>query len=141
HEDFIYFPQLAVGDADGDGRNEVLMLSQMCVWMFDIRTGAEISRVSWGKRTRSYGGHFGLWPMNPGGRPAILVVSAYNKVSVVDVEDRKLKLRWDHAFEPGTGDNDLQGQVLFLPDGACDVDGDGWAEVVCSQYAGYGDGK
>jgi hypothetical protein len=141
HDDFIYFPQLAVGDVNDDGRNEILMLSQMCVWAFDIRTGSEISRVAWGKRTRSYGGHFGLWPMRPGGKPAVLVVSAYNKVSVVDWENGRLVLRWDHAFEPGVGDNDLKGQVRFLPDGVADLDGDGWAEVVCNQYAGYSDEK
>jgi outer membrane protein assembly factor BamB len=139
HDDFIYFPQLAVGDANGDGRDEVLMLSQMCVWMFDARTGNEISRMAWGKRTRSYGGHFGLWPMKPGGVPGILVVSAYNKLSVIDCDQNRLVLRWDHAFEPGVGDQDLKGQVQGLQDGVCDVDGDGWAEIVCNQYAGYGD--
>ena len=116
------------------------MLSQMCVWAFDIRTGSEISRVA-GKRTRSCGdGPLRDLAHRPGGKPAILVVSAYNKVSVVDWENGKLVLRWDHAFEPGVGDNDLKGQVQFLPDGAADLDGDGWAEVVCNGI-GYGDEK
>jgi hypothetical protein len=139
HDDFIYFPQLAVGDANGDGRNELLLLSQMCVRMFEAGSGNEISRVAWGKRTRSYGGQFGLWPMKPGGVPGILVVSAYNKVSVIDCEENRLVLRWDHAFEPGVADQDLKGQLQFVQDGVCDLDGDGWAEVVCNQYAGYGD--
>lgn len=143
HDDFIYFPQLAVGDVDGDGQPEILMLSQMCVWQFDLKTGGEISRVAWGKRTRSYGGHFGLWPLGPGGAPGVLVVSAYNRVTVLDPErgTRCLKVRWDRAFEPDAADQDLKGQLHLLPDGACDVDGDGWAEIVCNQYAGYGDRK
>src|SRR5439155_15314809 len=45
----------------------------------------------------------------------------------------------DHAFEPGVADQDLKGQLQFLQDGVCDLDGDGWAEIVCNQYAGYGD--
>lgn len=142
-DDFIYFPQLAVGDVDGDGQPEILMLSQMCVWQFDLKTGSEISRVAWGKRTRSYGGHFGVWPLGPGGTPGVLVVSAYNRVTVLDPEPgaRRLKVRWDRAFEPDAADQDLKGQLQFLPDGACDVDGDGWAEIVCSEYAGYADRK
>ena len=104
------------------------MLSQMCVWAFDIRTGSEISH-----RCRASGRAVTAATSGSGHRGRqILVVSASNKVSVVDWENGKLVLRWDHAFEPGVGDNDLKGQVQFLPDGAADLDGDGWAEVVCN---------
>jgi hypothetical protein len=141
HDDFIYFPQLALGDLNRDGWNEVVMLSQMCVWSFDTRTGSEISRVAWGARTRSYGGHFGLWAMKPGSTPSVLVASAFNKVSVVDTDGMKLTLRWDRPFEPGVGDNDLKGMLEFLPDGVADLDGDGWAEVIVNEFAGQSDEK
>jgi len=168
-DDFIYFPQLAVGDVDDDGDNEILMLSQMCVWLFDGRLGNEITRVSWGTRSRSYGGWFGLWQMKPRDLLSIVVVSAYNKVTVIDVarlapatapwatstpetgpnqyrpkRDLALTVRWDHEFEPGVGDSDLKGgygsgNPGFLPDSVCDVDGDGWAEVVVNESAAYAD--
>ncbi len=45
HDDFIWFPQLAVGDLNLDGQNEILMLSHMCVWVFDNQLGGEITRM------------------------------------------------------------------------------------------------
>jgi len=165
HSDFIYFPQLAVGDVNHDGQNEILMLSQMCIWLFDTQLGSEITRLSWGRRSRSYGGQFGLWQMKPGDAPSIVVASAYNKVTVVDVEvgppeggptsslgtnayrpprNVRLTLRWDHEFEPGVADENLKGgygtgNPGFLPDSVCDLDGDGWAEIVVSESAAYAD--
>ena len=61
-------------------------------------------------------------------------------------ENIRLKLRWDHPFEPGVGDSDLKGgygsgNVGFFPDSVCDVDGDGWSEVVVNESAAYPDAR
>ncbi|MDO8588319.1 MAG: VCBS repeat-containing protein [Armatimonadota bacterium] len=138
-DDFIYFPQLCVGDMNNDGQNEILLMSQMCVRMFEVNHGQEMCRVTWPPRTRSYGGRFNIYPhMRPGVYPSIVISSYYNKMVLIDYDGKNMTLRWNHVFEPGE-DTTLKGKEEFLPEGACDVDGDGWGEVVCNYFDGKGD--
>ena len=138
-DDFIYFPQLCVGDMNNDGQNEILLMTQMCVRMFEMNHGQEINRVTWPPRTRSYGGRFNIYPhMRPGPYPSIVISSYYNKMVLIDYDGKNMTLRWNHIFEPGE-DTTLKGKEEFLPDGACDIDGDGWGEVACNYFDGKGD--
>jgi hypothetical protein len=138
--DRILFPQLCVGDLNNDGQNEILLMSHMSVRMFDVSLGREICRVAWEPGTRSYGGRFNLYHMKPGDYPSIVISSYYNKMVVLDTDGKSLTVRWNHVFEQGE-DSVLKGKEEFLPEGACDLDGDGWSEVVVNYFDGSGDRK
>jgi hypothetical protein len=142
----IYAPLHAFVDIDGDGRNDMVMLSHEQMWAWDLKTQQLKFYTTWlplRHRIRSYMSHSALLPLKPGQLPSLLEISQHIPGVEVVTQDGKghskllwRKLVWKEEYQYAK-DVQITGAA---PNSFMDIDADGQIEMMASVTNEHKDG-
>lgn len=144
-----YAPELVIGDADGDGRTELVIAGYGQILAYDGATGALRDtgsgwrgRADWITGPNVDGRNYGqvqLIELDGDGRLELVEVcdGVTLHAAVVDSDAEGLKLLWDEFVEHPESGKALRTTV----NGVGDLDGDGRVEIAVSLFNHTGDGR
>jgi outer membrane protein assembly factor BamB len=135
--DDAFNPTVLVADMDGDDQEEIVVTKLGAIYMFDSVTGGMKRRYDWvsgGERRRNYGLFQTSDIDNDGTLECVEISSAVSRhLATLDNDGQgNLNLLWDRFIEHiyPTDTTEVRHTVNSL----CDVDGDGFPEIVVSLF-------
>jgi hypothetical protein len=141
-EGAVYKPKHFFADFDGDGRNEMIIVSHQQAWFFDIDRNALKLHVQW-PMIRTYSARLGMLPTQTGASPSLMSINPHIPgAERVDVVDGQAKVMW--RYVAGGKEDQYQTNVTIAP-GAPDpyvrLGDDARVYVLLSVANEHGDGK
>ncbi len=139
----IYSAQHLFADMDGDGENEMVMVSQEQMWIYDLKTGRQKAFGKWEPGIRSYSSAMALVPLKPGARPSLLLINPHIPgVEVIAWDGSKAVRVWKILVGPEESQYQQRLQIReALPDPFLDLDNDGRIEILALITNEQGDGQ
>ncbi|MDA1192694.1 MAG: VCBS repeat-containing protein, partial [Candidatus Poribacteria bacterium] len=131
----MYSPVVAVADTDLDGRDEIVMMTQYHIAVYDARTGVEKDSVYW-KVGRNYG-QLDVVDVDGDGRPDFVIQGdAVPHLEYIRNGPDGAKLVWTHRFLEDEADVavPMSLQLHNLPNAVRDLDGDGRLELAVNLF-------
>ncbi len=139
----IYAPLHLFADMDGDGDEDMVMVSHEQLWVYDLRSGKKIMQSIWGPQIRTYWAATAAMPLVPGELPSLLMINPMLPgVQVVTQDGTKAVSRWKRVV--GDDENQYQKKVKIeraAPDPFVDLDGDGDIEILAAVTNEHDDGE
>lgn len=139
----IYSAQHLFADMDGDGRNEMVMVSNEQMWVYDLATGRQKGFARWQPGIRSYSSAMALVPLARGELPSLLLINPHIPgVEVLRWDGQNLTRIWKKVIGPD--ENQYQQQVQIreaTPDPYLDLDQDGRLEILAMITNEHADGQ
>jgi outer membrane protein assembly factor BamB len=127
----FFHPIVAITDMNGDGGNDVVVVTYSHAFVFDGRTGNTLSELEW-NAGRNYGALV-LRDLNSDGFPEVIVLAGQLREHIAVLknhEGKSLSLLWDKFYEQNYPDDFVSLKVAT--DGVRDLDGDGQIEIIYS---------
>ena len=139
----IYAPLHLLADMDGDGHNDMVMISHEEVWVYDLASGEKKMQSSWGPQIRTYWAATAVESLHPGDPPALLMINPMIPgVQVVAIDGKEMVRQWKRVV--GDLENQYQKKVQIdkgAPDPFVDLNGDGALEILAAVTNEHGDGR
>jgi hypothetical protein len=137
---YTCFPSLLVADVNGDGANELCVVTHSRMWVLDGRTGKVNQFLSWDvapANVRSYG-LVRFQDLNGDGLPEFICIANFSQHHEVLINEKgTLKLAWTHGW--GTSVTTQTVATTWPDPPIADVDGDGRLEMVVNMFATDGE--
>ncbi len=139
----IYSAQHLFADMDRDGREDLIMVSQEQIWIYDLETGRQKSYARWDPSIRSYSSAMALVALRPGDLPSLLLINPHIPgFEVLHWDGTNIHKAWRQVV--GLEESQYQQQVQLqgaTPDPFIDLDGDGRIEILAQITNEQNDGK
>ena len=138
----IYSAQHLFADMDGDGENEMVMVSQEQMWIYDLKTGRQKASGKWEPGIRSYSSAMALIPLQPRAKPFLLLINPHIPgLEVIAWDGSKPARIWKTLVGPEESQYQQRVQIReALPDPFLDLDNDGRIEILATITNEHGDG-
>ncbi|MSU34816.1 MAG: hypothetical protein EXS36_06835 [Pedosphaera sp.] len=138
----IYSAQHLFADLDGDGRNEMVLVSNEQMWVYDLATGRQKGFTRWQPSIRSYASAMALVSLARGELPSLILINPHIPgLEVLRWEGTNLARTWKKVIGPE--ENQYQQRVQIreaLPDPFLDLDQDGRMEILATITNEHEDG-
>lgn len=138
-DQYTCFPPLLRADVDGDGVQELCVVTHSRMWVLKIETGRVHQFLGWDvspANVRSYG-LVRFQDLNGDGLPEFFCIANFSHHHEVLINEQgRLKLAWAHGWDSSVTTQTL---ATTWPDPPiADVDGDGRLEMIVCMYASDG---
>jgi hypothetical protein len=141
----FYAPLILFADLDGDGSQEMVVISHEQVWAFDPRTGRQTFYAAYGPAIRTYSATIAAVKLRPKDRcPALVMINPFIPGLKAVRQDGKTAARELWKVVIGPREDQYQGRVTIAPAGpglVYELEGAGRYLVLASIQNEHGDGK
>jgi hypothetical protein len=141
----FYAPLILFADLDGDGSQEMVVISHEQVWAFDPRTGRQTFYASYAPAIRTYSATVAAVKLRPKDRcPTLVMINPFIPGLKAVRQDGKTTARELWKVVIGPREDQYQGRVTIAPAGPgliYDLEGTGRYLVLASIKNEHGDGK
>ncbi len=143
--DVFYSPLILIADLDGDGRDEMVVVSHEQLWAFDSTNGGQTLYAAYGSSIRTYMATVAVVKLRPeDATPALVMINPSLPGLKAVSQDGKTFARELWKVVIGGVEDQYQKRVTVAPAGTSlvyDLDGDGRYTILAAIKNEHGDGQ